>query len=93
MDVATFPTKNFSIPVDTVKVLKNGTLTKDLAKNVVSKVQWTLNRNGVNKNYLMVLDLLATFNWDRPIYFATSYGPSTFLGLQKYWGQKKLQNR
>jgi len=93
VDVATFPTKNFSIPVVTVKVLKNGTLTKDLAKNVVSKVQWTLNRNGVNKNYLMVLDLLATFNWDRPIYFATSSGPSTFLGLQKYFQLEGLAFR
>ncbi len=91
--VATFPTKNFYINVDTVKVLNNGTLTKNLAKYVVPKVQWTYNKSYIYKNNLVVLDLLAHFNWDRPIYFATSSGPSTFLGLQKYFQLEGLAYR
>src|SRR5580704_9398421 len=32
----------------------------------------------------MVLDLLAGFNWDRPIYFAVTTGREAYLGLEDY---------
>ena len=34
---------------------------------------------------MMVLDLLANFNWDRPVYFAASIGTDNFFGLQEYF--------
>ena len=33
----------------------------------------------------MVLDLLSTNNWERPIYFATTTGSNAYIGLQKYF--------
>jgi hypothetical protein len=92
-DVSIFPTRNFYISVDTLKVIKNGTLSKDIVKYVTPKVQWTLNKTAIYKNNLLVLDLLAHFNWDRPVYFATSSGPSTYLGLQKYLSLEGLAYR
>jgi hypothetical protein len=79
-----FPTKNFSIPVDKALVLKNGTVAPALADSIVPSIEWTLGRYGVQKNSLMVLDLLANNNWKRPIYFASTSGSSTYLGLDKY---------
>jgi hypothetical protein len=79
-----FPTKNFSIPVDKELVLKNGTVPASMADSIVPSIEWTLGRYGVQKNSLMVLDLLANNNWKRPIYFAATSGSSTYLGLDKY---------
>jgi len=79
-----FPTKNLSIPVDKAFVLKNGTVSPELADSIVPSIEWTLGRYGVQKNSLMVLDLLANNNWKRPIYFAATSGASTYLGLDKY---------
>jgi tetratricopeptide (TPR) repeat protein len=79
-----FPTKNLSIPVDKETVLKNGTVPQNLADSIVPAIEWTCNRNGVQKADLMILDLLANNNWKRPVYFASTSGSSTFLGLDKY---------
>ena len=79
-----FPTKNLRIPVDKETVLKNGTVSKKDADSVVSAIEWTVGRYGVQKNNLMVLDLLANNDWKRPIYFASNSGSSTYLGLDKY---------
>jgi tetratricopeptide (TPR) repeat protein len=79
-----FPTKNLSIPVDKKTVLKNGTVPQNLADSIVPAIEWTCNRNGVQKADLMILDLLANNNWKRPVYFASTSGSSTFLGLDKY---------
>jgi hypothetical protein len=79
-----FPTKNLRIPVDKETVLKNGTVSKSYADSIVPAIEWTVNRYGVQKNDLMVLDLLGNNNWKRPIYFASNSGSSTYLGLDKY---------
>jgi len=79
-----FPTSNFKLPVDIPTVINNGTVPKDQIDSIVPAIEWTINRYGVQKSSLMVLDLLATFDWKRPIYFASTSGNSTFMGLQDY---------
>ena len=37
------------------------------------------------KNDLMVLDIIATNNWERPIYFGIGMGADSFLGFDKYF--------
>ncbi|HEX7414494.1 MAG TPA: hypothetical protein VF411_10670, partial [Bacteroidia bacterium] len=78
------PSNKFSLLVDSAKVVKNGTVSKGLQNRMVKSVDWQLKRNYITKNDLMVLDLLAGFNWDRPIYFAVTTGREAYLGLEDY---------
>ena len=41
----------------------------------------------------MILDLLATNNWKRPVYFATTVGDDSYLGLQDYFQLEGLAYR
>jgi hypothetical protein len=78
------PSNKFSLPVDSAKVIRNGTVPKGLESRMVKSIDWQLKRNYVLKSDLMVLDLLAGFNWDRPIYFAVTTGREAYIGLEDY---------
>jgi len=78
------PTKMFRIPVDSAKVIANGTVSPDLADQIVKSIDIKINRNYLLKNQMMVMDLLAQNNWERPIYFVTG-GHDDALGLEEYF--------
>jgi hypothetical protein len=78
------PAKHLSIPVDRDKVLANGTVPPEDAGKIVAEVKWDLNRQALYKNDLMVLDLIASNHWERPIYFTSPGGENT-LGLNHYF--------
>ena len=77
------PTKKLILPVDSAKVVNNGTVSKENADQVLDQIRWKLGGNNMTKNEMMMLDLLAHFNWERPVYFV-SPGSSTSMGLQDY---------
>ncbi len=78
------PSKNFYVDVDTESVLKNKVVSvKDTAR-IAKKITWGLgNKNYIEKNDLMVLDLIANNNWERPIYF-TAQADEACVGLRRY---------
>ena len=87
------PARTVTIKVDKEKVLRNGTVSiKDTAL-IVDKLQWDLKGDYVRKNELMVLDLLANFNWDRPVYWAITVGPDAFMHLEDYFQLDGLSYR
>jgi hypothetical protein len=77
------PTRSFSIPVDTSAVLKNGTVHPKDRDNIVPAIEWKFNRNSLGKSEMIVLDILANNNWERPVYFA-SLGHTGTLGLEDF---------
>jgi hypothetical protein len=77
------PTRNFRLPVDSAIVLKNGTVSARDRNKIVLAVEWRYGRNSMSKSALVVLDILAYNNWERPIYFA-SLGHEGTLGLEDY---------
>lgn len=88
-----FPTRKFSIPADASTALSTHTIPPYLAKDVVP-IEWDMKgKYGVQKNDLMVLDLLAHNNWKRPVYFAVSTGPEAYIGLEKYFQLEGLAYR
>jgi len=87
------PTKNFKISVDKAAVLANGTVSKDRAERIVDNVEWTVNKNYIMKNDLIILDILAANDWKRPIYFAITTGADSYLGLTDYFQLEGLAYR
>ncbi|MCB0764723.1 MAG: hypothetical protein KDB84_08465, partial [Flavobacteriales bacterium] len=87
-----FPTNKFSIPVDSATVFGNGTLT---AKDTVweRSVNFEIKRQMLLKNHLMVMDLLANNDWERPIYFAVTTGPDSYINLQDHFQLEGLTYR
>ncbi len=79
------PTKDLYIKVDKEKVVQNGTVAAKDTALIVDKVEWRVNKNMVQKNNLMMMEMLASFNWDRPIYYAITTGPDAYLNLMQYF--------
>ncbi|PCJ25160.1 MAG: hypothetical protein COA97_08425 [Flavobacteriales bacterium] len=87
------PSKNFKITVDKAKVLANGTVSKENANRIVDNVEWTVNKSYLMKNDLVILDILAANDWERPIYFAITTGADSYLGLTNYFQLEGLAYR
>jgi hypothetical protein len=79
------PTKKFRLAVDAAKVVANGTVAPEDAHLIVPAIEWTIDEFGLQKNHLMVLDFLATNNWQRPVYFAITTGGESYMGLEEYF--------
>ncbi|PKP23160.1 MAG: hypothetical protein CVU05_00745 [Bacteroidetes bacterium HGW-Bacteroidetes-21] len=79
------PTKSFYLPVDLKKILGNNTVSLKDSARVLDKVEWSINKNYILKADLMVLDMLAENNWNRPIYFAITVGSDSYLKLENFF--------
>ncbi len=80
-----FPTSRFRLPVDSARVVANGTVTPEDAHLIVDALEWQMPGQGVQKNHLMALNFLAENNWERPVYFAITTGSESYMGLEDYF--------
>ena len=87
------PTNKVKLTVDKEKVLALGIVDSSEAHNIVDEVKWKIKGQGFAKNQLMVLDILANFAWERPIYFAITVGNDNFMGLDNYFKLEGLAYR
>lgn len=79
---------SFSLKVDKQKVLANGTVAPRDSALIVDRLEWNMNTKNVNpfaKAYIMMMDILANNNWERPIYYAATTGQEAYLGLEDYF--------
>ena len=88
-----YPTKQFSLPVDSDLVVQNGTVAPELTDQVVSKIEFEISKNYIMKSELMILDFLAHNNWKRPVYFAVTVGSDSYLNLEDYFQLEGLAYR
>jgi hypothetical protein len=79
------PTRKLKIPVDTTLVLENGTLSPRFRDEIEPFLEWDINREYLYKNDLMILDLMATNDWERPVYFAITVPSDSYLELEKFF--------
>jgi hypothetical protein len=79
-----FPTKKFMVTYDP-KQIKENKLIPEKYFNRLDTIRWDMNRQVIEKTNLMILDLLATNQWKRPVYFAMTMGPEMYLGLDKFF--------
>ncbi len=76
---------SFSLPVDREKVIANGTVKEKDTALIVNRLEWNVGNTIVSRSSLIVMDILATNNWERPVYFATSMGSDGYFGLEEYF--------
>ena len=62
------PTKEFTLKVDVEKVRAMGIVPKELDSLIVPEMRLRVRGNGLEKKDLAMLDVLATANWERPLY-------------------------
>ncbi len=76
--------KNIYIEVDTAKIANNNFVNAENANKVLPVVKWRLKGSMLYKADLAVLSLLANYNWERPIYFASMQGMQANQNLKSY---------
>ncbi len=79
------PGKTLYLNVDSASIMQKKVVEPKDAGLITDKIQWNVMGNYVYKNQLMVLDLLAHNNWNRPVYFAITVGSSGYYNLKPYF--------
>ncbi len=64
-----YPTNKLRIPVDKEAVLRNKIVPLKDSAQIVPYIDIVIDRLGLAKNRILMLDILANNNWERPIYF------------------------
>ncbi|MBK8615129.1 MAG: DUF2723 domain-containing protein [Flavobacteriales bacterium] len=91
---AFIPADKFRIAVDSAFVFgPKGMLTVKDTAGWVPEVKWQIRKQIVMKNHFLLLDLLANNDWKRPIYFAVTTGPDSYINLQNYFRLEGLTYR
>ena len=65
----TYPTNKIRIPVDKEAVLRNGIVKPEDADLIVPYIDIEIDPDALYKNRILMLDIIANNNWERPIYF------------------------
>ena len=87
------PTDTLEITVDKEAVLRSDMMIPDTAA-IPDKMYISLKgRKYLTKSDLMMLELLANTNWERPVYIAISVGTQNQLGLGNHFIQEGLAHR
>ncbi|WP_439556698.1 glycosyltransferase family 117 protein [Dyadobacter sp.] len=78
------PSANLFLPVDSKQVKAMNIVSKDLVPFVTDSISWQIGKKDLIKSDLVILDIIASNNWKRPVYFSSTMGSSHNLGLQEY---------
>ena len=87
-----FPTTNFMVGYDSAALAKSGSISHGML-NRLDTIRWKYKGRAIEKANLMILDLLATNNWKRPVYFVMTTGADTYIGLENYFHLEGLAYR
>jgi hypothetical protein len=78
------PTRNIRIPVNKENVLEYGIVAAKDADKIVDYIDIEIGR-GIAKNRILMLDILANFDWKRPIYFTGgAFADEEYIWLKDY---------
>ena len=80
-----FPVENIRVPVDKQSVLDNGIVKAKDSNLIEDYVDITITDNAITKNRLLMLDIVASNNWERPIYFTGgAFGNDDYIWMKDY---------
>ena len=75
--------KNYRIPVDKDAAIASGIVSEAERERLLDEISITISSSYLTKDYLMMLDLLANFEWQRPLCFSQPYIMKDY-GLTNY---------
>ncbi|WP_420147034.1 protein O-mannosyl-transferase family [Spirosoma sp.] len=78
------PSSVLFLPVDKKAVEQAGFVPAPLRPFVNDTMQWTIGKKDLFKPDLIMLDMIATNNWKRPIYFSSTLASEHYLNLKNY---------
>ena len=79
------PTENVRIPVDKASVLEHGIVKRKDADKIVPYIDIKIKGGALYKNRLLMLDVIANNNWERPIYFTGgAFGDDDYIWMKDY---------
>jgi hypothetical protein len=78
------PTKKVRLTVDSARCVDNGIVPPEMAHLIVPYIEWEIRQNALYKNDLMLLDFLATNNWERPLYLANPGSLEKVVNIDEY---------
>jgi len=82
------PSKEVFIDIDTSAVLASGILPKGKENLVISRMHLKMKGSYLEKKDLMIWDIIATNNWERPIYFNNTSKQGIRFNVDKYLVQE-----
>jgi hypothetical protein len=85
-NAAYIPKKVLTYKIDKEAVIKNNVVKPEDYDKIVDSITIDLsNKNYIPKDEMIILDMLATNNWERPIYWAITVGRNKYMNLQDYF--------
>ena len=79
------PTEHVRIPVDKESVLRNGIVKAKDSASIVPYIDLRIKGSAIYKNRLLMLDIIANNNWERPIYFSGgAFGDDDYIWMKDY---------
>lgn len=91
--VCFLPSRTLFLPIDKQQVIKTGTVRAERANEIVDTMIWKISENMIIKEGLVILDLLATNNWERPMYMGTTVSNDSYQNLEKYFQMEGMMYR
>ena len=79
------PTEFVRIPVNKQAVLRNGVVAAKDAEKIVDYIDIKIKDQAIYKNRMIMLDVIAQNNWERPIYFSGgAFGDEDYIWMKDY---------
>lgn len=85
-NAAYLPKKILHFKVDKEAVIRNKVVREQDYDKILDTITIDLTgRNYISKDEMMILDLIASNDWERPIYWAITVGRAKYLSLEEYF--------
>ena len=85
LDIVYYPTHKIRVPVNKAAVIKSGIVKPQDSELIVDYIDIDLPQSALAKNRLLMLDILNTNDWSRPIYFSGgSLDSAEYLYMKDY---------
>jgi hypothetical protein len=78
------PSKSLFMNIDTTEIAQRDLVPEDKLPYLTNQMVFNLKKGGLEKNTLMILDLIANNNWERPIYFNNTSLQGVSVNLNDY---------